>query len=177
MSDHEQKIKVELPEIKIIAPEMGNAGAAYGAGAGQRRGNRAGPQLQMASTTRSFLGGLLVGTVGLKLLGSRDAKKLYAHLIAGGMRVKDTLDQSVEGVRASYDDVMADARDIYAQDRSAQKAREYIDLSGVDAGGDGENNTPDFVDAEFVEEKAVTPEKTDQNTKNTDQSNKNTDSK
>ncbi|CAM4090699.1 DUF6110 family protein [Deinococcus marmoris] len=149
MSDHEQKIKVELPEIKIALPDGGNAGAAYGTGAGPRRRT---PQTQMAPTTRSFLGGLLVGTVGLKLLGSRDAKKLYAHLIAGGMKVKDSLDTSVEGVRASYDDVMADARDIYEKDRSDQKGREYADLSS-------EDNAPDFVDAEFVEEETAQPRK------------------
>ncbi|CAM3699272.1 DUF6110 family protein [Deinococcus frigens] len=165
MSDHEQKIKVELPEIKIALPDGGNAGAAYGGGAGQRR--RA-PQFQMAPTTRSFLGGLLVGTVGLKLLGSRDAKKLYAHLIAGGMKVKDTLDTSVEGVRASYDDVMADARDIYEKDRSEQKSRDYADLSRADVSGDGKDNAPDFVDAELVEEEAVQPKKTAQASKKKD---------
>lgn len=152
MSDHEQKIKVEVPEIKIIAPDGGNDGAAYSGGAGQRRHA---PQLQMAPTTRSFLGGLLVGTVGLKLLGSRDAKRLYAHLIAGGMKIKDTLDSSVEGVRASYDDVMADARSIYEKDRSEQKSREYADLSG-----DGKHNAPDLVDAELVEDRAMQPKKT-----------------
>ncbi|GGK43596.1 hypothetical protein GCM10008955_41690 [Deinococcus malanensis] len=152
MSDHEKKVKVEVPEIKVIAPNGGNDGAAYSGGAGQRQ--RA-PQLQMAPTTRSFLGGLLVGTVGLKLLGSRDAKRLYAHLIAEGMKIKDTLDTSVEGVRASYDDVMADARSIYEKDRSEQKRREYADLSG-----DGENNAPDLVDAELVEESAMQPKKT-----------------
>ncbi|UQN08058.1 DUF6110 family protein [Deinococcus sp. QL22] len=153
MSDHKQNIKVEVPEIKIIAPESRNDGAAYRGGAGQRR--RA-PQLQMAPTTSAFLGGLLVGTVGLKLLGSRDAKRLYAHLIAGGMKMKDTLDTSVEGVRASYDDVMADARTIYEKDRSEQKSREYADLSG-----EGEHNAPDLVDAKLVEERAPARNTTD----------------
>lgn len=36
-----------------------------------------------------FVGGTLVGSVGLKLLTSKDAKNAYTHVVAAGLRVKD----------------------------------------------------------------------------------------
>ena len=62
-----------------------------------------------------FAGGVLFGTAGLKLLGSRDAKRGYAHVAAALMRAKDEVMKQVTAVRESYADVMADARDINAK--------------------------------------------------------------
>ena len=59
-----------------------------------------------------FAGGVLFGTAGLKLLGSRDAKRGYAHVAAALMRARDEVLKQVTAVRESYADVMADARDI-----------------------------------------------------------------
>ena len=36
-----------------------------------------------------FLGGVLFGTAGVKILGSDDAKKLYINCLAAGLRAKD----------------------------------------------------------------------------------------
>ena len=36
-----------------------------------------------------FAGGVLFGTAGLKILGSKDAKKVYAHTTAAVLRAKD----------------------------------------------------------------------------------------
>ena len=36
-----------------------------------------------------FAAGVLFGTAGIKLLGSRDAKKVYAHTTAAVLRAKD----------------------------------------------------------------------------------------
>ena len=38
-----------------------------------------------------FAGGLLFGTAGLKILGSKDAKKVYAHTTAAVLRAKRTV--------------------------------------------------------------------------------------
>ena len=62
-----------------------------------------------------FAGGVLFGTAGLKLLGSRDAKRGYAHVAAALLRAKDEVMKQVTAVRESYADVMADARDINAE--------------------------------------------------------------
>ena len=38
-----------------------------------------------------FAGGVAFGSVGLKLLGSKDAKKVYAQVTAATLRAKDCL--------------------------------------------------------------------------------------
>lgn len=35
-----------------------------------------------------FAGGVLFGTAGLKVLGSKDAKKLYVNCLAAGLRAR-----------------------------------------------------------------------------------------
>ena len=36
-----------------------------------------------------FLGGVLLGTAGIKVLSSKDAKKAYTHCTAAALRAKD----------------------------------------------------------------------------------------
>lgn len=36
-----------------------------------------------------FVGGTVFGSAGFKLLGSRDAKKAYAHVTAAALRCRD----------------------------------------------------------------------------------------
>ena len=45
----------------------------------------------MISELAAFAGGVLFGTAGVKALGSKDAKKAYAHTAAFGLRVKDSV--------------------------------------------------------------------------------------
>ena len=46
-----------------------------------------------------FASGVLFGTAGLKLLGCRDARKVYAHAVAAGLRAKDSLMNAVTVLR------------------------------------------------------------------------------
>lgn len=60
----------------------------------------------------SFAAGVLFGTVGLKILGSEDAKKVYAHTTAAVLRAKDCVMKAVTTVREGAQDIYADAQDI-----------------------------------------------------------------
>lgn len=60
----------------------------------------------------SFAAGVLFGTAGLKILGSEDAKKVYAHTTAAVLRAKDCVMKAVTNVREGAQDVYADAQDI-----------------------------------------------------------------
>lgn len=60
----------------------------------------------------SFAAGVLFGTAGLKILGSDDAKKVYAHTTAAALRAKDCVMKAVTTVREGAQDVYADAQDI-----------------------------------------------------------------
>lgn len=59
-----------------------------------------------------FGAGVLFGTVGLKLLGSKDARKIYAHTTAAVLRAKDSVMKIVTNIREGAQDVYADAQDI-----------------------------------------------------------------
>jgi len=46
-----------------------------------------------------FAAGLALGTVGLKVLTSKDAKKVYAGIVAAGLRAKETVLETAEKVQ------------------------------------------------------------------------------
>ncbi len=71
-----------------------------------------------------FGAGVLFGTVGLKLLGSKDAQKVYAHTTAAALRAKDSVMKTVTAIRESAEDVYADAKDI--NDSRARKEEEVV---------------------------------------------------
>lgn len=70
-----------------------------------------------------FAGGALFGTVGLKLLASKDAKRAYVHAAAAGLRVKDAVMETVTTVRENAADVLASAKDLN-EARAAQETRQ-----------------------------------------------------
>ena len=59
-----------------------------------------------------FAAGMLFGTAGIKLLGSKDAKKVYAHTTAAALRAKECVMKTVTAVREGAEDVYADAKAI-----------------------------------------------------------------
>lgn len=61
-----------------------------------------------------FAGGVLFGTAGVKLLGSKDAKKLYANGTAAVLRAKDCVLKTAETVQENAEDVLAEAKLINA---------------------------------------------------------------
>ena len=69
-----------------------------------------------------FAAGVLFGTAGLKILSSKDAKKVYSHTTAAVLRAKDC----VTNVREDAEDVYADAKDINER-RAAEEDAEVIE--------------------------------------------------
>ena len=66
------------------------------------------------------------GTAGLKILSSKDAKKVYSHTTAAVLRAKDCVMQAVTNVREDAEDVYADAKDINER-RAAEEDAEVIE--------------------------------------------------
>lgn len=62
-----------------------------------------------------FAGGLLFGTAGIKILSSKDAKKVYTNTTAAVLRGKKCVMQTVSTIRENCDDILADAKDINEQ--------------------------------------------------------------
>lgn len=66
-----------------------------------------------------FAGGVLFGTAGLKVLGSKDAKKVYTSCVAAVLRAKDCVMNQVTNVQENAEDVLAEAIAIN-EDRAAE---------------------------------------------------------
>ena len=67
-----------------------------------------------------FVGGALFGSVGVKLLASKDAKKAYTHIAAAGLRMKDSVMETVTSVQENAADILASAKDIN-EERAAKE--------------------------------------------------------
>ena len=57
-----------------------------------------------------FAGGVLFGTAGIKILTSRDAKKVYACTTAAALRAKEAVMTTATNIREGADDILADAK-------------------------------------------------------------------
>lgn len=68
-----------------------------------------------------FAGGVLFGTAGLKVLGSKDAKKVYTNCTAAALRAKDSVMKTVETVQENAEDILAEAKQINEK-RAAEEA-------------------------------------------------------
>ncbi|OUP29274.1 DUF6110 family protein [Faecalibacterium sp. An192] len=70
-----------------------------------------------------FVGGALFGSFGVKLLSSKDAKKAYVHVTAAGLRMKDSVMETVTTVQENAADILASAKDMN-EARAASEAEE-----------------------------------------------------
>ena len=73
-----------------------------------------------------FAAGVLFGTTGIKVLSSKDAKKVYTHTTAAVLRAKDSVMETVTAVRENAEDIYADAKAINQQ-RAQQEADAVIE--------------------------------------------------
>ena len=73
-----------------------------------------------------FAGGALFCSAGVKLLTSKDAKKAYTHITAAGLRMKDSIMETVTSVQENAADILASARDIN-EARAAQEAGAQVE--------------------------------------------------
>ncbi len=61
-----------------------------------------------------FLGGVLFGTAGIRILSSRDAKKVYAHCTAAALRAKDEIVDKATILKENCADIYEEAKQINA---------------------------------------------------------------
>lgn len=73
-----------------------------------------------------FVGGALFGSIGLKLLSSKDAKKAYIHVAAAGLRMKDYAMETATTIQENAADILASAKDLN-DERAAREAKEAAD--------------------------------------------------
>ena len=71
-----------------------------------------------------FVGGALFGSVGLKLLTSKDAKNVYIKATAAGLRAKDSVMETVTSAQEEVADIVAAARDLNETAAAAEQKAE-----------------------------------------------------
>ena len=59
-----------------------------------------------------FVGGVLAGTAGVKILSSKDAKKVYTHCTAAVLRAKDVVVDQATILQENCQDIYEDAKQI-----------------------------------------------------------------
>ncbi|WP_347300894.1 DUF6110 family protein [Dolosigranulum savutiense] len=74
--------------------------------------------LKATSKSGGFVGGLLAGTVGLKVLTSKTTKKMASHAVAQSLKVKESIDDSLSTAKQHLDDVYEDGKAIYAEEKT-----------------------------------------------------------
>lgn len=87
-----------------------------------------------------FAAGVLFDTAGLKILGCREAKKVYTDITAAALRAKDCVMDAVTTVRENAEDIYADAKE-QNERWAAELAEEVVEdalLSNPKAGRTGE---------------------------------------
>ena len=67
-----------------------------------------------------FVAGLAFGTAGIKILTSKDAKKVYTGCTAAVLRAKDTVVKTATTVQENAEDIYAEAVEIN-EERAAKK--------------------------------------------------------
>lgn len=74
-----------------------------------------------------FAAGVLFGTAGIKVLSSRDARKVYTQGAAAVLRAKECVMNTAAVVQENAEDILAEARQINEDRKAADAAREVAD--------------------------------------------------
>ncbi len=75
--------------------------------------------------------GFAIGTAGVKILSSKDAKKCYTHITAAVLRCKDTVMETVTNIKENCEDISADAKEINEERYEKDREREIENAKAV----------------------------------------------
>lgn len=76
-----------------------------------------------------FACGTLFGTAGIKILSSKDAKKVYTHCTAAVLRGKECVMKTVTTVQENAEDILADAKAINEERAVKEEEAQFADVS------------------------------------------------
>ena len=78
--------------------------------------------------TGLFAAGVAFGTAGIKILSSKDAKKVYTNCTAAALRAKECVMKTVSTVQENAEDILADAKTINEERAEAEEAAKFDDV-------------------------------------------------
>lgn len=74
-----------------------------------------------------FAGGILFGTAGVKVLSSKDAKKVYTNCTAAVLRAKECVMKTATTVQENAEDILEEAKQIN-EERAGQEVVQAEDV-------------------------------------------------
>ena len=74
-----------------------------------------------------FAAGVLFGTAGIKILTSKDAKKLYTGCTAAVLRAKDCIMKTATNLQENAEDIYEGAKQINEERAEAKVAAEFAE--------------------------------------------------
>ena len=83
-----------------------------------------------AKKTGIFAAGVAFGTAGIKILSSKDAKKVYTNCTAAVLRAKESVMKPHTNNQENAEDIYAEAQQIN-EDRAAAETEEFEDVEEV----------------------------------------------
>ncbi len=87
-----------------------------------------------AKKTGIFAAGVLFGTAGIKILSSKDAKKIYTQCTAAVLRAKDCVMKTVTNIQENAEDIYSEAMQI--NEECASENSEFDDESETEVEND-----------------------------------------
>ena len=90
-----------------------------------------------------FAAGVLFGTAGIKILTSKDAKKLYTGCTAAVLRAKDCIMKTATNLQENAEDIYEGAKQINEERAEAKVAAEFAEEAEA-----AEEETTEEVEAE-----------------------------
>ena len=75
--------------------------------------------------------GILLGSYGIRILTSKDAKKAYTHGTAAVLRMKDEVLKDVSLIRENCGDIAAEARELNEKREAEMEAQQIADARKI----------------------------------------------
>lgn len=102
--------------------------------------------------TGIFAAGVAFGTAGIKILTSKDAKKLYTNCTAAVLRAKACVMKTASAIQENAEDIYAEAQQIN-EDRAAKEEQEYAEAVAAEEAEEAEK-AAEADETDFAEETA-----------------------
>ena len=87
-----------------------------------------------------FAAGVLFGSVGIKILCSKDAKEIYTKTTAVALRAKDSVMATVTTLKENAGDILADAKEI--NEKNAAEEAAIIEDTAEDLAEEDDSSDP-----------------------------------
>ena len=87
-----------------------------------------------------FAAGVLFGSVGIKILCSKDAKKIYTKTTAVALRAKDSVMATVTTLKENAGDILADTKEI--NEKNAAEEAAIIEDTAEDLAEEDDSSDP-----------------------------------